>query len=448
MNKQAPGTPRRFAAVATAVAAMFAAGCQTAPPPPTAPVTHPGSAPGGPVGQSPSPQVTCGLTAPAQNGDAASFDPLEGAELDLSAFGAALDALSGNGTVDITTEESGRPEFRTVEVSELETTLRTETDPVLAVEASSTVGATAIGRTNTEAATTRTSTTTGSGDPLHSRQWSDSVTPYSPTWVCAKGAGVDIAVIDTGVDRTHPDLAGRTTTGGVSLEGAASVTAGGGGVDPNGHGTHVAGIAAATAGNGVGIGGVAPLATIIPVRVLGSTGSGWSSDVAAGITWAVDAGAEVINLSLGATSQSLAMTNAITYARSNGVVVVAAAGNGGAHGPQNYPAADNRTLAVASIDPTRGISGFSTHGSYVDLAAPGSSILSTTPDGTYGYKSGTSMATPFVSGVAALLISLDGSLTPDSLANRLASSADDAGAPGVDPAFGHGIVNPVRAMAG
>lgn len=448
MIKQLRDFRHHFTAAATLAAAMAMASCQTAPPPATAPVTQPGVAPGRSVRQSPSPQVRCATGASAQDGGAATFEAIDGIELDLTAFGAAVDALSGSGTVDITTEESGRPEFRTVGISELEHTLRTESDPILAVEASSSVEATTIGGTTTAAATAPTSVATGSGDPLHAQQWSDSVTPYSPTWVCGRGAGVDIAVIDTGVDLTHPELAGHTTTGGASLNGAASVTAGGGGVDPHGHGTHVAGIAAATADNGLGISGVAPLATIIPVRVLGPTGGGWSSDVAAGITWAVDAGAEVINLSLGASSQSQAMTNAITYAMANGVVVVAAAGNGGANGAVNYPAADNRTLAVASIDPSRGISGFSTHGSYVDLAAPGSGVLSTTPNGSYEYKSGTSMATPFVSGVAALLIGLDRSLTPDTLANRLISTADDAGAPGVDAAFGYGIINPVRAMAG
>ncbi|MCZ7631752.1 MAG: S8 family serine peptidase [Microthrixaceae bacterium] len=198
----------------------------------------------------------------------------------------------------------------------------------------------------------------------------------------------------------------------------------------------------------MGIRGVAPQATIIPVRVLGASGSGWSSDVAAGITWAVGAGAEVVNLSLGTTQQSQAMTNAVTYAKANGVVVVAAAGNGGPLGAKNYPAADNRTLAVASISSNRSISTFSTSGSYVDIAAPGTSIVSSTPGGTYGYKSGTSMATPFVSGVAALLIGLDPSLTPDAVAARLTSTADDAGAPGVDVAFGHGIVNPVHAVSG
>lgn len=436
--EQPPESTRRFAAVVAAVATVLAVGCQTAPPPATVPVTHPKS-----VSHSPSPPVTCGLTTSANNGGAASFESLEGLELDLAAFGAALDALSGTGTVDITTEAAGRPEFRTVEVSELDRSLRTETDPVLAVEASSSVQATAL-----DAAVAPTPMTTDTGDPLHGQQWSDSATPYSPTWGCGQGAGVAIAVVDTGVDRTHPDLAGRATSGGASLNGAASVTAGEGSVDPHGHGTHVAGIAAATAGNGVGTSGVAPLATIIPVRVLGPSGGGWSSDVAAGITWAVDAGAEVINLSLGAASQSNAMTNAITYAKANGVVVVAAAGNGGAQGASNYPAADNRTLAVASIDPSRNTSGFSTHGSYVDIAAPGSAILSTLPGGTYGYKSGTSMATPFVSGVAALLIGTYGSLAPDALANRLTSTADDAGAPGVDPAFGHGIINPVRAVSG
>lgn len=435
MTPKHPDFTRRFTATTAIVVALVTAGCQTAPPPATIPPRNP--APTRSVGQKPPAPVSCTATPTAKADGAADFETIDGDELDLMAYGAAADALTGSGTVDITTEESGRPEFHTVEVGELDHALRTATEPILSVEASGSV-----------AATGATTSASGPGDPRHAEQWSDSVTPFSPAWSCGRGSGVDIAVLDTGVDGSHPDLAGRTSTGGTSLNGAATVTAGGGNTDPHGHGTHVAGIAAATADNGVGIAGVAPLATIIPVRVLNSWGSGWSSDVAAGITWAVDAGAEVINLSLGSTQQSQAMTNAVTYARAKGVIVVAAAGNGGPQGPKNYPAADNRTLAVASIGTSRAISGFSTHGGYVDIAAPGSSILSSIPGGGYGHKSGTSMATPFVSGVVALLVGLDGSLTPDAVATRLMSTADDAGTAGTDPAFGAGIVNPVRAMSG
>lgn len=451
MNRPASEIRWRFSVAAAGVVSMLAVGCQSTPPPATAPPRNPAlqqPATGAPRSL-PAPLVSCSPAAAASGDPAAAFDAIEGLELDLTAFGAALDALSASGTVDITTEDGGRPEFRTVSVAQLDRTLRAESDPVLAVEASRKVAATDLTTpdlTTPDLAAAEPLAANGA-DPLHVQQWSDWTTPYSPTWSCSRGAGVDIAVVDTGVDRSHPDLAGRVTTGGVSLDGAASVTPGAGGSDPHGHGTHVAGIAAASAGNGIGIAGVAPETRIIPVRVLGPSGGGWSSDVAAGITWAVDAGAEVVNLSLGTTWQSQAITNAITYARAAGVVVVAAAGNDGPTGPKNYPAADNRTIAVSSIDSDLAISGFSTQGSYVDVAAPGSLIVSTVPGGGYDYKSGTSMATPFVSGLAALMIGLDGSITPDGVASRLTTTANDAGAPGVDPAFGHGIVNPVRAMS-
>ncbi len=392
--------------------------------------------------------ISCVPSAAAHAGAATTFDTLSGADLDVTAFGAAIDALSsGIGSVDITYESEGRPEFRTVSVNELDGAVHWQPDPVVSVEASRPVTASGVATSMPGAPAARSDTTsTSAGDPLAEQQWSDSVVPYSPTWNCGRGSGVEIAVLDTGVDSGHPEFSDHITPGATALNGSASVSPGGGGYDPNGHGTHVAGIAAASADNGVGIAGVAPRATIIPVRVLDAYGSGWNSDVAAGITWAVDAGADVINLSLGAPSESQAVANAITYATANGVVVVAAAGNGGINGASNYPAADNRTLAVGSIDQTRHISSFSTRGTYVDLAAPGSLILSTAPGDSYATMSGTSMATPFVAGVVALVISGRGSMAPTAMAGLLESTADDAGTPGIDSSFGSGIVNPLRAL--
>ncbi|MGI9579204.1 MAG: S8 family serine peptidase, partial [Microthrixaceae bacterium] len=210
----------------------------------------------------------------------------------------------------------------------------------------------------------------------------------------------------------------------------------------------VAGITAASADNGVGIAGVAPGASILPVRVLGATGSGWSTDVAAGIVFAADTGADVINLSLGSSGQSSSMANAIDYAHANGTVVLAAAGNGGPSGSTHYPAAGNNTIAVASVTSSGSVSGFSTWGSYVDLAAPGSSIVSTLPGGNYGYKSGTSMATPFAAGVVALMLHANPTMSPDQVASRLVSTANDAGSAGRDVQYGHGIIDPQSAVTG
>ncbi|KPC73751.1 thermitase, partial [Thermoactinomyces vulgaris] len=172
--------------------------------------------------------------------------------------------------------------------------------------------------------------------------------------------------------------------------------------DGNGHGTHCAGIAAAVTNNSTGIAGTAPKASILAVRVLNNSGSGTWTAVANGITYAADQGADVISLSLGGTVGNSGLQQAVDYAWSKGSVVVAAAGNAGTTAP-NYPAYYSNAIAVASTDQNDNKSSFSTYGSWVDVAAPGSSIYSTYPTSTYSSLSGTSMATPHVAGVAGLL---------------------------------------------
>jgi subtilisin family serine protease len=176
------------------------------------------------------------------------------------------------------------------------------------------------------------------------------------------------------------------------------------------------------------------------VKVLGDNGSGSSSDVARGITWAVDNGAEIINLSLGG-SYSSAVATAVGYAESQGVLVVAAAGNDGPTGSPNYPAALADALAVASYDEGGSVSSFSTRGSYIDVAAPGGNILSTFKSGGWVFMSGTSMATPHVAGVAALLLASEPGLTPAQVRQRFESTAVDAGTAGHDTSYGWGRVD-------
>ncbi|MFV0318134.1 MAG: S8 family serine peptidase [Microthrixaceae bacterium] len=395
--------------------------------------------------------LTCPLAPSTASFEEYSPDGLSGPELDVTAFVAGIEALTGTGMVDITTEEDGKPGFESVPVWELGATLDAEPDPVIAVEASELVSITEVhnadaSSTGGDGATEDPTVSAVTNDPLIGDQWSNEKVPYTTVWQCGRGAGIDIAVLDTGVDRTHPDLAGHTTTGGSSLGGQGSVVPGGGGTDPHGHGTHVAGIAAATADNSTGIAGVAPDATIIPVRVLDASGSGFNVDVAAGITWAADAGAEVINLSLGGPNQAASVANAIAYATSKGVVVVAAAGNGGVNGAPQYPGADNRTIAVASVDSNLAVSTFSTRGNYVDIAAPGGSILSTVPGALYTTKSGTSMATPFISGVVALTLGTHPTLNPDQVRQRIMDTARETGPIGHDPAYGAGIVDLVGSV--
>ena len=280
-------------------------------------------------------------------------------------------------------------------------------------------------------------------DPYRSAQWDFATTRVAQAWQRSTGRGVTVAVVDSGVDATHPDLAGQVLPGAdfiTGLEGTA--------VDPHGHGTHVAGTIAALAGNDTGVTGIAPQARILPVRVLAANGSGYMSDVANGIAYAAEHGADVINMSISSTWQVAAVSNAIAYARSRGVAVVAAAGNARAQGsPTSYPAADPGVIAVAATTSADTVAGYSTSGGYVDVAAPGSDILSTYPGGQYVWMNGTSMAAPHVAAVAALLKGADRGLTPDQIEQALTVSAVDLGRPGRDDDFGAGRLDAAAALA-
>ncbi|RAS72747.1 S8 family peptidase [Priestia endophytica] len=214
--------------------------------------------------------------------------------------------------------------------------------------------------------------------------------------VTTSNSNVRIAIVDTGVQANHPDLVNKLLPGYNFVNGNSNVT------DVNGHGTHVAGIAAASINNNLGIAGIAPAARILPVKALADNGSGISTNIANGIVYAANQGAQVINLSLGTTQDSLTIRNAIDYAVNRGFVVVAAAGNNGAN-LLTYPAVYQNVLSVASTDENDQRSSFSNYGTWVDVAAPGSNILSTYPNSYYSYLSGTSMACPHVAGLAALL---------------------------------------------
>ncbi|MEU4424063.1 S8 family serine peptidase [Actinoplanes sp. NPDC024001] len=284
-------------------------------------------------------------------------------------------------------------------------------------------------------------------DPYRSSQWNLAKVGATAVWPRSTGAGVTVAVIDTGVQGSHPDLAGKVLTGYDTIRDVA-----GGNTDPNGHGTHVAGTIAAVTGNGVGVAGVAPGARILPVKALAADGSGWMSDTAEGIVWAADHGAQVINLSLGTHEQLGAVTAAIAYARGKGVTVVAAAGNERTKGsPVSYPAADPGVIAVAATDAADRYAYYSNAGGYVDLAAPGSEILNTYPTNVrrsgYGAMSGTSMAAPHVAAAAALLKAYRPALTPDQIEHTLERTAVDLGARGPDRDYGSGRLSVAAAFA-
>jgi type VII secretion-associated serine protease mycosin len=278
----------------------------------------------------------------------------------------------------------------------------------------------------------------GTNDPLRAQQWPLDQTSYEATWPTTRGGGVVVAVIDTGVRADHEDLAGAV------LPGLDLVAPGDGRIDPHGHGTHVAGIIAAAANNGRGVAGAAPDARILPIRVLDATGAGNASKVATGIVWAVQHGARVVNLSLGGTVPSDGLLEAVDYATANGVLVVAAGGNGGAGGAAVYPAAFAPALAVSAVDAFRARASFSTAGAYIDVAAPGVGIVSTygsAPD-AYASANGTSMATPYASAAAALVFAANPALTADQARTLVEQAAIDLGGPGRDPEFGFGLVDP------
>ena len=273
-------------------------------------------------------------------------------------------------------------------------------------------------------------------DPRFGEQWGLSRLDVPKVRELGTGKDVIVAVIDTGVDGSHPELAGRV------LPGIDLVDEGGDGrTDPNGHGTHVAGVIAASV-DGSGIEGLAPEAKILPIRVLGRDGSGDDADVAFGILWAVRNGAKVINLSLGGTDIDPLLEDAVKQATSAGVVVIAAAGNSGPSGDVFYPAAHPTVVAVGATGPDDRVALYSTRGSYVDVAAPGTMILSTWPGG-YRYESGTSMATPFVSAAVAILIGR--SEQPSAAVKRILDSAYDIGGSGADNETGAGLLDVVAA---
>lgn len=274
-------------------------------------------------------------------------------------------------------------------------------------------------------------------------QWGPRRIDAESAWNTALGTGVKIAIIDTGVDLDHPDLAAKLDTANdydfVNGDTVAQ--------DDNGHGSHCAGIAAAVTNNGTGVAGMAPDATILPVKTLDSAGNGSSAVLAAGIRYAVDRGADVVSMSLGGGSPSQAMQEAVAYAHAHGVVVVAATGN--TNSAVFYPAAYPEVIAVGATDVLDARASYSNKGPEIDVVAPGGTsangIISAVIDG-YGVKHGTSMATPHVAGVAALMLSEDSTATPAEITQALTRTSRDLGVPGHDVLTGYGLINAAYAL--
>jgi serine protease len=280
-------------------------------------------------------------------------------------------------------------------------------------------------------------------DPLRPLQWNLDMARAAEAWRVTTGADVLVAVIDSGVEAAHPDLAGNVIAGPDLVDGDATPN------DANGHGTHVTGIIAAHAGNGIGVAGAAPGARVLAIRALDADGRGDTDTVARGVDAAVAAGARVINLSLtaGPTAVQLllpgnALTDAIQRAIDAGVVVVAAAGNN-ALPICEQPQLGSGLVCVGAVDRQAQRSGYSNYGIRVDLVAPGGDvwdgIVSTFPGGGYAELAGTSQATPMVSAEAALLLSL-GLSAPQAI-DRILDTTRDLGDPGVDLTYGHGLID-------
>jgi len=267
-------------------------------------------------------------------------------------------------------------------------------------------------------------------------------------WKRTEGQSVRVAVLDTGIDESHPDLAN-------AIDETHDFTGSRfGPADHNGHGTHVAGIIAARK-NDRGVVGVAPQSRLLVAKVLGDDGAGASTAVAAGIDWACDQRAAVISMSLGSREPDSHLLAAIKRAIDKETFIIAAAGNSGRPQSVDYPARWRETIAVDAIDRNGRLTRFSSRGPEVDIAAPGQDVLSTYLRGGYAKLSGTSMAAPFVTGVVALLVALHrdnaDARTPlrntRDLHEHLRRTARDAGPVGHDPGYGWGLIDPNRLLA-
>jgi subtilisin family serine protease len=282
-------------------------------------------------------------------------------------------------------------------------------------------------------------------DPLFAFQWNLKQVRAPHAWSATTGGTAIVAVIDSGADLAHPDLQANL------VPGRNFVSTGLPPEDDNGHGTHVAGIIGAVGNNGLGLSGVSWTARIMPLKVLKADGAGSISNAAAAVYWAVDNGAKVINLSLGTKYHFKPLEDAISYAISRGVVVVAASGNVGQSditmGAPVYPAAYPGVIGVGSTDAQDRITPTSNQGPFVDVTAPGDRVWSTVPGGRYSQMSGTSMATPHVAGLAALILARYPQLTGTQVAAIINASATDLGAPGYDTTFGYGRIDAGAALS-
>jgi thermitase len=300
-------------------------------------------------------------------------------------------------------------------------------------------------------------------DPLFGQLYGLSAISAPLGWDAARlgafptSGGAEIGIVDTGIDAGHEDLAGKVAacagvrSFGINLLGLVSLfddptIVPGRCADDNGHGTHVAGTAAALANNGRGIAGVSFDSPLAICKALDAKGQGSLADIANCITYLSAQGAKIISLSLSGPADARTLSDAVAAASGNGALLVAAAGNDGGTAP-SYPAAYPQVVSVAAVDRNGAHAPFSTANADVEVSAPGVDILSTWLGGGYRTLSGTSMATPHVAGVAAIIAARNPGGGAAAWRAKLTSAVDDLGPKGRDPQFGFGLVDLRRAVA-
>lgn len=284
----------------------------------------------------------------------------------------------------------------------------------------------------------RVAPTLALNDPLIPNEWHIAKMQVPVAWDTASGAGITIGIADGGVDCTHPDLATSCVPGWNTVSNNASTT------DVSGHGTKVAGTAAAIGNNATQVAGVAYQAKIMPLRITNDPG-GWAyfSDIAEAIIWGADHGARVVNASY-QTADSASVKSAADYMMSKGGLYTTSAGNDGVDKPiTNY----DSIVSAGATDSNDAKTSWSNWGTGVDVVAPGASILTTTNGGGTGYVSGTSFSAPNTAGVIALILSVNPRLTPSQVRQILFESVDDLGVQGYDTTYGWGRINATKAVA-
>jgi thermitase len=277
-------------------------------------------------------------------------------------------------------------------------------------------------------------------DPSYPSQWHLPKIAAPSGWDISTGSNViDIAIIDSGVDPSHPDLAAKLLQGYNFLTGNTDTH------DVLGHGTAVAGAAAALGNNSVGVAGIAWQNAIVPLVVLDATDYASYSNIASAICYAADHGVRIVNVSIGGSSSSSTLQNAVNYAWNKGTMIFASAMNNSSGTPY-YPAACANVVAVSATTSSDTLAGFSNFGSWITVSAPGANIYTTNNGGGYGAWNGTSFSSPITAGLAALILSVNPTLSNAQVVDIIEKNADDLGAAGFDQYFGYGRINVYKSL--